>query len=452
MRDDCECMPSVVRLRFAPSPTGPLHLGSAVVAVANALAARALAGELLLRIDDTDAGRTAEGAEQGILDDLAWLGLEFAGAPIRQSDRRDVHVAAAAELLATALAYRCFCPPSAERYDGRCRDVTRAEAERRHDAGEPNVVRFRVPSAEVVVVDATRGPVRFAGAEISDFVLVRADGRPTFDLATAVDDRDLAITHIVRGEDHLANSARHLLLLRALGTVEPVFAHCPIIVGGDGERLSTRTGAEPLAALRRRGVPPEAVVAYAAQLACPAQGGAREAAPLPELAQRFSLRRLGRGTAHADPGHLAWLGREVLAGLSSDELARRLRPFLPCGTPDVVVEALAEAARGASALGEIADSASLLAQAPGGDPRESPGLVLFCELRRADQREHMPYGAAAELIGTLRTLARARGMAPGDVLHPLRLALTGASSGLPLATVVTVLPREQALKRCGDVT
>ena len=160
-------------------------------------------------------------------------------------------------------------------------------------------------------------------------MLVRADGRPTFDLATAVDDRDLAITHIVRGEDHLANSARHLLLLRALGAVEPVFAHCPIIVGADGERLSTRRGAEPLAALRARGVPPEAVVAFAAQLACPAQGGAGEVVSFAELAQRFSLARLGRGTAHADPAHLAWLGREVLAGLPSEELARRLAPFLP---------------------------------------------------------------------------------------------------------------------------
>jgi glutamyl-tRNA synthetase len=294
--------------------------------------------------------------------------------------------------------------------------------------------------------------VRFAGAEIPDFVLVRADGRPTFDLATAVDDRDLAITHIVRGEDHLANSARHLLLLRALDTVEPVFAHCPIIVGADGERLSTRTGAEPLAALRRRGVPPEAVVAYAAQLACPAQGGAPELAPFPELARRFSLRRLGRGTAHADPAHLAWLGREVLAGLSLDELARRLRPFLPDGTPDVVIEALAEAARGASALGEIADSAALLAQEPVDDAPDSPGLALFSELRRADQREHMPYGAAVELIETLRAVARGRGMAPGEVLHPLRFALTGSSSGLPLPTVVAVLPREQALQRSGNVT
>ncbi len=452
MRDDGGCMPPP-RLRFAPSPTGPLHLGSAVVAVANALAAKALGGELLLRIDDTDAERTAEGAEQGILADLSWLGLEFAGMPIRQSDRRDLHVAAAGELLATAHAYRCFCPPSQDRYDGRCRALPRADAELRHEAGEPNVIRFRVPSADVVVDDATRGPVRFAADEISDFVLVRADGRPTFDLATAVDDRDLAITHIVRGEDHLANSARHLLLLRALGTIEPiVFAHCPIIVGADGERLSTRRGAEALASLRERGVPPEAVVAYAAQLACPAQGGASEVASLPELAQRFSLGRLGRGTAHADPAHLAWLGREVLAGLPSAELARRLTAFLPDGTPDVVLEALAEAARGASALGEVADSAALLAQAPAGPPPSSPALELFCDLRAADEREHMPYAAAVELIDSLRALGQARGIAPRDVLHPLRAALTGQSRGLPLPVVVTVLPREEALERCGRTT
>ena len=250
-------------------------------------------------------------------------------------------------MLATAHAYRCFCPPSPERYDGRCRALPRAEAERRHDAGEANVIRFRVPTAEIVVEDATRGAVRFAGDEISDFVLVRADGRPTFDLATSVDDRDLAITHIVRGEDHLANSARHLLLLRALGAVEPVFAHCPIIVGADGERLSARRGAEPLAALRARGVPPEAVVAYAAQLACPAQGGASEVAPFEELARRFSLARLGRGTAHADPAHLEWLGREVLAGLPSEELARRLASFLPPGTPQSRARARSPRRRGA---------------------------------------------------------------------------------------------------------
>ena len=437
------------RLRFAPSPTGPLHLGSAVVAVANALAARSLGGELVLRIDDTDAERTVADAEQGILDDLAWLGLELAGEPVRQSERRELHVAAARELLATAHAYRCFCPPSPERYDGRCRALPRAEAERRHDAGEANVIRFRVPAAEIVVEDATRGAVRFAGDEISDFVLVRADGRPTFDLATSVDDRDLAITHIVRGEDHLANSARHLLLLRALGAVEPVFAHCPIIVGADGERLSARRGAEPLAALRARGVPPEAVVAYAAQLACPAQGGASEVASFEELAQRFSLARLGRGTAHADPAHLEWLGREVLAGLPSEELARRLAPFLPAGTP----ACRARRARRGGARRTGARRGRQLCCGSGtascsGPPPATPALELFCELREADRRDHLPYEAAVELVDRLRELGKTRGLSARDVLHPLRFALTGAPHGLPLPAVVAVLPREEALERC----
>jgi len=436
------------RLRFAPSPTGPLHLGSAVVAVANALGARSLGGELLLRIDDTDAARTVAGAEQGILEDLAWLGLEITGAPVRQSERHELHLAAARELLATGHAYRCFCPPSQERYDGRCRALPRGESERRHEGGEPNVVRFRVPGAEVVVEDATRGPVRFAGDEIPDFVLVRADGRPTFDLATSVDDRDLEITHIVRGEDHLANSARHLLLLRALGAVEPVFAHGPIIVGADGERLSARRGAEPLAALRARGVPPEAVVAYAAQLACPAQGGAGEVASLEELAGRFSLARLGRGTAHADPAHLAWLGREVLAALPLDELAGRLAAFLPADTPETVLHALAEAARGAPSLGEVANSAAKLAQRPAEPAPPGPALELFCELREADERPHLPYEAAAELVDRLREHGASRGLSARDVLHPLRIALTGAPHGLPLPVVIAVLPREEALERC----
>ena len=222
---------------------------------------------------------------------------------------------------------------------------------------------WRTPRAAPCASPATRSPTSCSCAR---------DGRPTFDLATSVDDRDLEITHIVRGEDHLANSARHLLLLRALGAVEPVFAHCPIIVGADGERLSTRRGAEPLAALRARGVPPEAVVAYAAQLACPAQGGASEVAPFAELAGRFSLARLGRGTAHADPAHLEWLGREVLAQPPGRASSRAgWRRSCPRARRRSVLEALAEAARGASALGEVADSAIALAQRPPDRPPAS---------------------------------------------------------------------------------
>jgi glutamyl/glutaminyl-tRNA synthetase len=200
--------------------------------------------------------------------------------------------------------------------------------------------------------------------------------------------------------------------------------------------------------LRQRGVPPEAVVAFAAQLACPAQGGAEEVAPFAELAQRFSLARLGRGTAHADPAHLAWMGRSVLERLPLEDLARRLQPFLPAGTPDVVLTALGEAARGAPALGEIADSAIALAQRPAAPPPDAPALALFCELRESDERDHLPHASAVALVDRLRELGQARGLSPRDVLHPLRIALTGASRGLPLPVVVAVLPREESLRRC----
>ena len=169
---------------------------------------------------------------------------------------------------------------------------------------------------------------------------------------------------------------------------------------------------------------------------------------LRHLAQRFSLSRLGRGTAHADPAHLAWLGREVLASLPSEELARRLEPYLPEDAPEVVLAALAEAARGASALGEVAESAIHLSQRPTSAPLDSPALALFSELRLADAREYLPYAAAVDLVDRLRALGQHRGISPRDVLHPLRIALTGAARGLPLPVVLAVLPREEALQRC----
>ena len=253
----------------------------------------------------------------------------------------------------------------------------------------------------------------------------------------------------MRGEDHLANSARHLLLLRALGAVEPVFAHCPIIVGADGERLSTRRGAEPLAALRARGVPPEAVVAYAAQLACPAQGGASEVASFASSPQRFSLARLGRGTAHADPAHLEWLGREVLAGLPSDELARRLAPFLPAETPGRRARGAGRgrARRLGARRGRKLCRGAGTATAPARRPRRrrwSSSASCARPMRAITCPTRPPSSSSTRL----RALGKTRGLSARDVLHPLRIALTGAPHGLPLPVVVAVLPREEALERC----
>ena len=253
----------------------------------------------------------------------------------------------------------------------------------------------------------------------------------------------------MRGEDHLANSARHLLLLRALGAVEPVFAHCPIIVGADGERLSTRRGAEPLAALRARGVPPEAVVAYAAQLACPAQGGA-ERGRVVRRARRGASRSRASAAARRMPIPRIWPGWAGGAGGSPlEELARRLAA-VPAGG-HAGVRAGRRSPRRRAAPRRSARSPTVLrqlAQRPAGRRRPLPALALFCELREADAREHLPYAAAVELIDRLRALGQSRGLSPRDVLHPLRIALTGAPRGLPLPVVVAVLPREEALERC----
>ena len=317
------------------------------------------AGELLLRIDDTDAARTVADAEQGILDDLAWLGLELtrraraperaAGAPPRRRARVARHGACVSLLLPTvAGAVRRPLPGAAARRLGTPPRGGRAERRALPRPGRRGRRGGRDARARCAS-RATRSPTSCSCAptggrrSISPPAWTTATSRSRTSCAARITSRTRRVT--------CSCCARS-------GAVEPVFAHCPIIVGADGERLSTRRGAEPLAALRARGVPPEAVVAYAAQLACPAQGGAGEVASFEELAGRFSLARLGRGTAHADPAHLAWLGREVLAALPLDELAGRLAAVPAgghAGSPSCT--ALAEAARGASSLGEVADSA-----------------------------------------------------------------------------------------------
>ena len=353
------------RLRFAPSPTGPVHLGSAVVAVANAPGRarprrRAGAAHRRHRCRADGRGRRAGDPRRPR---LARDRVRRAP-PVRQSERREQHLAAAEHLLATAHAYRCFCPPSEERYDGRCRAIPRADAERRHDAGEAErrsasaCRRARSSSttrhAGRCASPATRSPTSCSCART---------GGPTFDLATAVDDRDLEITHIVRGEDHLANSARHLLVLRALGAPEPVFAHCPIIVGADGERLSTRRGAEPLslAARARRAARGRRRLRCAAGLpgagrSCRGRAVRRARAALLARAARarHGARRSGAsgldGTQRPGTDCRSRSWRAVWR--RSCRRARRSWCW----------RALAEAARGASALGEVADSAAALAQ------------------------------------------------------------------------------------------
>ena len=324
MRDDGAACPAPPP--FAPSPTGPLHLGSAVVAVADALAAAASAATVL-RIDDTDAERTVAGAEEGILADLAWLGLELRASPCARasgastrSPRRELLATARLSLLLPALAgaLRRALPRAPAR---RRRAAARGRRAERHPF--PRARRRGRRGRR----DARRGALRGRG-DLRSCSCARTGGRrSTRDLGRRPRSRDHA-HRARRGSPRQLGPA--LLLLRALGAGEPVFAHCPIIVADEASGSRRAAAPSPWPHWRARRAA-RSGRAYAAQLACPAQGGASEVASFGELARRFSLARLGRGTAHADPSHLEWLGREVLAGLPSDELARRLAAFMPAG-------------------------------------------------------------------------------------------------------------------------
>jgi glutamyl/glutaminyl-tRNA synthetase len=340
----------MVRVRFAPSPTGSLHLGSALTAVANRRFADERGGVFVLRIDDTDAERGAADSEAGILRDLEWLRLAWDEGPFRQSDRAERHRAAAGEM-----------------------SGTRADDE---------------------------GAVRFGR-----ITLLRPDGRPTYHLASVVDDVDFGITHVIRGKDHLSNQALHEELTRALGAEPPEYIHHGLILGPDGSKLSKRHGASSLAELREEGFPAEAVRAYLEELGLP------------------------RGDVHLDLSRLRRLAVEAIGSLSDDELADRV------GVPVAVAPAL----RGARNLVEAREFAALLLQAPRGADTSSPEtLVRFRELREQGEGSLDP--AAAKAI--LRELK-----AIGGDLRALRLALTGAERGPELWTVVAALPRDEALRR-----
>src|SRR5215831_1520699 len=323
-----------MRVRFAPSPTGHLHVGNARTALFNWLLAHGKDGTFILRIEDTDAERSTKESEASILEDLRWLGLDWdegpdvggAHGPYRQSERLHLYESYAKELLAAGAAYHCFCTTAqldldrqaalAEgrptRYAGTCRRITRAQADARIANGERPAIRFRVPAhRDVVFTDAVRGDVRFPADVIGDPVIVRADGHPAYNFAVVVDDALMDITHVIRGEDHISNTPRQILLYEALGFTPPVFAHLALVMGPDHSPLSKRHGATSVAEFRSRGYLPEALCNYLALIGW-SPGHDEELLPIEELAKRFSLEHVGLSAGVFDEEKLAWVNRHYL--------------------------------------------------------------------------------------------------------------------------------------------
>lgn len=338
-------MTSPVRVRFAPSPTGKLHIGGARTAIYNWAFARANGGTFILRIDDTDPTRSTEENTQIILRAMRWLGLDWDEGPevggdfgpYSQTERLDLYKQTAERLLAEGKAYPCFCTPeqlAADReaaqarkdpfqgYQRRCRDLSPEEAQARIDAGEPYVLRIKVPEdrGNVVINDAVHGEVTFDAKELDDFVIFRSDGTPTYNFATVVDDALMGITHVIRGDDHLSNTPRQVMVYEAMGAPVPVFAHISMILGADGKKLSKRHGATSVEEYRDAGYLSDAFVNYLALLGW-SLDGETTVIPRDMLASQFSLERISKNPATFDPKKLEWMNAEYINAMDDKTFA-----------------------------------------------------------------------------------------------------------------------------------
>ena len=470
-----------MRLRFAPSPTGDLHVGGARTALFNWLLARSGGGAFVLRIEDTDRDRSRPEHVEAIVDGLRWLGIEWDEGPFFQAAGAERHRADALRLLSEGRAYRDFTPRGeferarAAAVAAGTGAVTRlsrdlaartpaAEGERRAAAGEPFAVRFLVPDGETAWRDLVHGDMRFANAEIDDFVVLRSDGTPTYNLAVVSDDADAAITHVLRGDDHISNTPKQILLYDALGHPVPAFGHLPMILGADGKRMSKRRGARPVEAFRAEGVVPQAMVNFLALLGW-SPGTDEELLSRDELVERFSLERVLRKAAVFDPAKLLWMNGRYIARMEEEELVAALREALgrAGAEPEAVPVGEREFARMATALAPRSRTFAEMARLA----RPYVGPVREYDAKAARRSWHRdPEGAVAvlEAVGDrlaaapweaedlergLRALARELGVGAGKVFQPLRLALTGLPASPGIFDVLLILGRDRSLRRVG---
>ncbi len=443
----------------------------------NFLFARHAGGDFVLRVDDTDAARSHDRHEEAILADLRWLGLEWDEgpdvggpcAPYRQSQRLGGYRAAADQLLTAGRAYHCFCSEErlaalraaalaagrTTRYDGRCRSLAPGEVQRRLGTGEPAALRFHIPHGDIVIDDLIRGRVVIAAAAVSDFIIVRSDGVAGYNFATVVDDRDMGITHVIRGDDHLTNTARQVLLFRALEAPLPRFAHHSMVLGTDGGKLSKRHGATAVNDYRELGYLPQAVVNYLALLSW--SHDEDEVLGMDRLVADFEIERLSPSPVMFDQAKLDWLDHEHIMGLAPEVHERLFAARLPAGTPPPAAAALAAAFQSSLvAYGQAAALAAAVLEPPAA-PEDltvaltaaAPGLAWFRELRAAAP-EWLPPAGARDLIAAYRAWGNERGVGARDLLMPLRIALTGVEHGPELPFVLAALQRGETLRRLDD--
>ena len=470
-------MSSDVVTRFAPSPTGYLHIGGARTALFNWLYARHHGGRMLLRIEDTDRERSTKGAIDAILDGLSWLGLAWDGDVVFQFARAERHREVAEALLAQGHAYRCYASTEElaqmreaaraegrpSRYDGRWRDRDPSEA-------PPNVrpvIRLRAPSeGETVVEDAVQGRVVWQNRDLDDLVLLRSDGTPTYMLAVVVDDHDMAVTQVIRGDDHLTNAARQSQIFSALGWAVPMMAHIPLIHGADGAKLSKRHGALGVDAYRDLGYLPSALRNYLVRLGW--SHGDQEVFSTEEMVAAFDLGSVGRSPARFDFAKLANLNGLYIRGSADADLVAGIEALAPgvlaergLSSPlsadlrDRLTRAMPGLKERARTLIELLDGAYYLTASRPLTLDDKAATLLGPEGRARlaavlPTLEALPDWSAAALEAAVREHAEATGCKLGQVAQPLRAALTGRPTSPPVFDVLAVLGRDESLARIGD--
>ena len=466
-----------IRVRFAPSPTGYLHVGGARTALFNWLFARRHGGRFLLRIEDTDLERSTPEMVEGILQGMSWLGLDWDEGPFFQTERMDLYRATAQCLVAGAHAYYCFCtkeqlekrraaaqaegrPP---RYGGECRRIPPAEAERRRAAGEPCAVRFAVPqSGHTGLDDGVFGRVEFANAELEDFVLLRSDGAPTYHLSVVADDIDMRISHVIRGADHLSNTPKQVLLYQALGAPLPVFAHVPLILGPDKTRLSKRHGATSVIAYRGQGIVPEAFRNFLALLGWTPPDSSKEILRDSELISLFGLEGISRSNAVFDSPKLDWFNTEyiraypaaALVPLIEEEWKKAGVQPAPAAAGQWLLSTIDLLKPRARNLKDFATSFRAFfsddfeTDPAAADKYLKDGAVRDLLAELGARYAASPNGFTVESAEKiLRELAAEKNVKAGALINGARVALTGQAVAPSLFAVMVALGKERTVRR-----
>ncbi|MFH1219640.1 MAG: glutamate--tRNA ligase [Candidatus Eisenbacteria bacterium] len=476
------------RVRFAPSPTGFLHVGGARTALFNWLFARHAGGTFVLRLEDTDVARSYAEAEHDLVADLRWLGLDWdegpdrggPWGPYRQSERLGVYREVADSIIRAGKAYKCYCTDQeleARRkaaleaggmphYDGRCRRLGEREIAALEAEGRPASVRFVVEYHEVVIPDIVRGEVRFKTGMVGDFVILRSDGMPTYNFACVVDDWKMNITHVIRGEEHLSNTLRQSLVYEHLGLKPPIFAHLPLVLAPDRTKLSKRHGATSVGEMRALGYPPEAILNHLVLLGW-SPGDDREIMTRPEIVERFSLERVSRSPSVFDRDKLEWITLHHIKLMGTDEIIAGILPYLEAKGGDTGDQALLARVAGAlkdtgKKFPDLAEEAMIFLKTDDAIPlelaarlkSESAATAISGFLSALGQLGSGGPGPCTGQSGSvdraavsnlLAQLVKETGLKKGEVFMPLRIALTGATKGPEIPIVVEVLGKEKAL-------